>query len=152
MQILNFPYHEIKQKNENGKAYIYAHIRKKYVVSTPEEWVRQHLIHFLIEERNFPKTLIAIETSLRVNGLKKRTDLLVFDKKTRKVCLIAECKAPNIKISQAVFEQIARYNISLQTNFLIVTNGLKHYCCQINLKEKTYHFLNDIPFYEDVIK
>ena len=151
MQALNFPCYDIKQRHEKGKIYIYAHIRRKYVVATPEEWVRQHLIRFLIEERNFPKSLIAVETALTVNGLKRRTDLIVFDKKTRKVCLIAECKAPNVKISQSVFEQIARYNIRLQTNFLIVTNGLKHYCCQINLKEKTYHFLNDIPFYETVI-
>ena len=151
MQALNFPCYDIKQKYEQEKKYIYAHIRRKYVVATPEEWVRQHLIHFLIEERHFPKTLIAVETALTVNGLKRRTDLVVFDKKTRKVCLIVECKAPYIKISQSVFEQIAQYNISLQTKFLIVTNGLKHYCCKINLKEKSYHFLSDIPFYKDVI-
>ena len=104
MQALNFPYYDIKLKYENKKTYIYAHIRRKYVVATPEEWVRQHLIYFLIEERNFPKTLIATETALKVNGLKKRTDLIVIDKKTRKVCLIAECKAPNVKITQNVFE------------------------------------------------
>lgn len=116
------------------------------MVLTPEEWVRQHFVQFLIEEKNYPPTLIAIEKQVVVNNLKKRSDILVFDKEGNPD-IIVECKAPKIKITQATFDQIARYNSKLNANFLIVTNGLTHFYCKMDFKKETYVFLKEIPNY-----
>lgn len=147
MQRLNLPTYNFKIKNSQNKTLIFDKLRKKYVVLTPEEWVRQHFIHFLIEEKKYPVTLIAIEKQLIINNLKKRTDILIFNRKGNPEIII-ECKAPSIKISQDTFDQIARYNLKLKARFLIVTNGLSHFYCKMDFKNKTYHFLKEIPNYQ----
>lgn len=117
------------------------------MVLTPEEWVRQHFVQFLIEEKKYPDSLIAIEKQVIVNNLKKRSDILVFNTKGRPE-IIVECKAPKIKITQATFDQIARYNLKLKANFLIVTNGLEHFYCKMDFEKETYIFLKEIPNYK----
>ena len=117
------------------------------MVLTPEEWVRQHFVQFLIEEKKYPASLIALEKQLTINNRKKRTDILVFNNEG-KYDIIVECKAPQIKITQATFDQIARYNLKLKANFLIVTNGLDHFYCKMDFENETYLFLKDIPDYK----
>ena len=146
MQELNFPSYAFRLKSSENKTLIFDIIRKKYVVLTPEEWVRQHVILFLIEEKKYPISLIAVEKQLKINSLLKRTDVVVFNTKGTPEILI-ECKAPSVAISQATFDQIARYNLTAQSNYLMVTNGLDHYFCQIDVENETYVFLKDIPNY-----
>ena len=126
---------------------IFDKLRKKYIVLTPEEWVRQHFVYFLIEEKKYPVTLIALEKQLTINNLKKRSDILIFNT-NGKPEIIVECKAPSIKITQNTFDQIARYNLKLRANYLIVTNGLEHFYCKMDFKNETYIFLKDIPHYK----
>ena len=147
MQALNFPTYQFRIKSSENTNYIFDIIRKKYVVLTPEEWVRQHTVHFLIFEKNYPKSLIAVEKQLKVNNLVKRFDVLVFNKEGLPE-IIVECKSPNIKISQDTFDQIARYNLKLNANKLVVTNGIQHYFCKLDHKEKQYIFLEEIPNYK----
>jgi hypothetical protein len=146
MQKLNLPNYKFKLKSNENKTLIFDNLRKKYMILTPEEWVRQHFVQFLIEEKNYPPTLIAIEKQVVVNNLKKRSDILVFNKEGNPD-IIVECKAPKIKITQATFDQIARYNLKLSANFLIVTNGLTHFYCKMDFKKETYVFLKEIPNY-----
>ncbi len=147
---LNFPTYAIPTKTDaKGKIYIYDIIRKKHLVLTPEEWVRQHLVWFLIKARNYPKSLIALEMGLKVNGLAKRSDIVVYNKQG-KPRLLVECKAASIKISQDVFNQAARYNLTLKVPYLMVTNGLQHYCCKIDLAKKQVAYLPDIPYYHEL--
>ena len=148
MQTLNLPTYKFRIKSNENKLFIFDILRKKYVVLTPEEWVRQHFVHFLIEEKNYPISLIAIEKKLTINGLTKRTDILVFNT-NGEPHIIVECKAPSIKINQATFDQIARYNLKLQSHFLIVTNGLEHFYCCMDFKNECYIFLADIPAYNN---
>ena len=143
---LNLPKYAYKVKNRENKLYIFDNIRKKYVVLTPEEWVRQHFVNYLITDKNYPKSIIAIEKQLKFNDLVKRTDILVFDKQGLPD-IIVECKSPGIKISQETFDQIATYNLKLDANILIVTNGLQHYCCRLDHQNKRYIFLEEIPSY-----
>ena len=144
---LNLPSYSFKIKNKENKLYIFDIIRKKNIMLTPEEWVRQNFIHFLIKEKKYPKSLIAIEKQLIINNLTKRTDILIFDKNGLPN-IIVECKAPSVKISQDTFDQIARYNLKLNANYLIVTNGLQHFYCKIDHQLEKYHFLQDIPDYD----
>ncbi|CAI8170177.1 MAG: Uncharacterised protein [Polaribacter sp. SA4-10] len=115
---------------------------------TPEEWVRQHYIYFLIEEKGYPRSLIALEKQLVINNRKKRTDILIFNTSGNPQ-IIVECKAPSIKITQATFDQIARYNLKLKANYLIVTNGLDHYYCKMDFEKESYIFLTEIPNYKE---
>ncbi|MFQ3297469.1 MAG: hypothetical protein ACI921_001458 [Polaribacter sp.] len=147
MQNLNLPNYKFKLKSNENKTLIFDILRKKYMVLTPEEWVRQHFVHFLIEDKKYPTSLIALEKQLTINNRKKRTDILVFDKEG-KHDIIVECKAPHIKITQAAFDQIARYNLKLKAKYLIVTNGLDHFYCKMDFKNETYIFLKDIPEYK----
>jgi hypothetical protein len=117
------------------------------MVLTPEEWVRQHFVAFLMEEKKYPTSLIAIEKQLIINNRKKRTDILIFNSEG-KPDIIVECKAPKIKITQNTFDQIARYNLKLKANFLVVTNGLEHFYCKMDFENKSYIFLNEIPNYK----
>ncbi len=117
------------------------------MVLTPEEWVRQHYVSFLIDEKKYPVSLIALEKQLTINNRKKRTDILVFNKEGNHE-IIVECKAPSIKITQDTFDQIARYNLKLKANYLIVTNGLEHFYCRMDFEKETYIFLKDIPDYK----
>lgn len=146
MTNLNLPTYSFKIKSKENKLYIFDILRKKNVVLTPEEWVRQNFIQFLLQEKKYPKSLIAIEKQLKINNLIKRTDILVFAKNGLPNIII-ECKAPNIKISQDTFDQIARYNLKLNANYLIVTNGLQHYYCKMDHENSNYKFLNEIPNY-----
>ena len=147
MQKLNLPTYNFKLKSSENKTLIFDKLRKKYMVLTPEEWVRQHYVYFLIEEKKYPVSLIALEKQLTINNRKKRTDILVFNKEGNHE-IIVECKAPSIKITQDTFDQIARYNLKLKANYLIVTNGLEHFYCKMDFKNETYIFLKDIPDYK----
>tara|TARA_R110000822_G_scaffold303395_3_gene428035 strand:- start:361 stop:804 length:444 start_codon:yes stop_codon:yes gene_type:complete len=147
MQKLNLPHYKFRLKSNENKILIFDNLRKKYMVLTPEEWVRQHFVQFLIEEKKYPTSLIAIEKQLTINNRKKRTDILVFNKEGNHE-IIVECKAPKIKITQATFDQIARYNLKLKANYLIVTNGLDHFYCKMDFENETYIFLKDIPDYK----
>lgn len=128
---------------------IFDWVRKKWLVLTPEEWVRQHMVDYLNVELNYPKSLMAIETGLKLNGLDKRTDVLLHGTDGKPLLLI-ECKAPSIKISEKTFHQIARYNSVLKVPFLLVTNGLNHYCCQVNFETQSFSFLKEIPCFKDL--
>lgn len=114
------------------------------MVLTPEEWVRQHFVQFLIDEKKYPISLIALEKQLTINNRKKRTDILVFNA-SGKHEIIVECKAPSIKITQDTFDQIAKYNLKLKANYLIVTNGLEHFYCKMDFEKETYIFLKEVP-------
>lgn len=146
MQQLNLPTYKFRIKSTKNKYVIFDIIRKKYVSLTPEEWVRQHFIHYLIEEKKYPPSLMGIEKKLTINNLTKRTDILIFNSDGYPDVLV-ECKAPNITITQNSFDQIARYNLELKANFLIVTNGLKHFFCKMDFENEKYVFLENIPDY-----
>lgn len=147
MQALNFPKYSFRFKNSENKVSIFDSIRKKFVVLQPEEWVRQHCIQFLINEKGYPISLINIEKELTINSLKKRYDIVVFNSDGT-IHLIVECKAPKISINQNTFDQIARYNLELNATYLMVTNGLNHYYCQMDFELEKYQFLKDIPNYK----
>ena len=117
------------------------------MVLTPEEWVRQHFVYFLIEEKKYPISLIALEKQFTFNNRKKRTDILVFNTAGNPE-IIVECKAPSIKITQDTFDQIARYNLKLKATYLIVTNGLEHFYCKMDFENETYIFLKEVPYYK----
>ena len=144
LKILNLPDYDFRMRKSTNKIEIFDEFRKKFVILTPEEWVRQNLLKYLHIEKNVPKSLIAIEKGLTVNRLKKRTDILVYNSKgiTR---MIVECKAPEIKINQNTFEQIARYNMTLKVDYLLVSNGLNHYCCKIDFANQGFQFIDNIP-------
>ncbi|WP_335965370.1 type I restriction enzyme HsdR N-terminal domain-containing protein [Galbibacter sp. PAP.153] len=146
MQQLNFPAYTFRFKNSENKVHIFDSIRKKFVQLQPEEWVRQHVVAFLLNEKKYPVSLINVEKELKINSLKKRYDVLIFQPDGN-IHLIVECKAPNVKISQHTFDQIARYNLSLKATYLMVTNGLEHYYCQMDYENEKYIFLKDIPSY-----
>ncbi len=141
---LNLPKYKFRLSKKEAKIYIFDSIRKKNIFLSPEEWVRQHFVQFLINEQGYSKSLIAIEKEIKVNNLKKRFDILVFNSKGEHE-VIVECKAPTIKITQDTFDQIARYNLVLKAKFLIVTNGLDHYYCKMDFDNKKYIFLKDCP-------
>jgi len=144
MQVLNFPKYNFRFKNSENKVQIFDVIRKKFVTLQPEEWVRQHVIHYLIHEKNYPITLINVEKQLELNGLKKRYDIVVFNS-DGSIHLICECKAPKIIIDQSTFDQIAQYNLVLKASYLMVSNGLKHFYCKMDFEKEKYTFLTDIP-------
>lgn len=145
---LNLPQFELKIKEVEGKKYIFDSIRKNYYLLTPEEWVRQHFINFLIYNYKYPKSLIKIESGLRYNTLLKRSDIIVFDREAKPFLLI-ECKASDQKINQAVFDQASIYNMTIKAQYIAVTNGIKTYCCKIDQVNKKYEFISDIPTIPD---
>ncbi|SFN80316.1 Type I restriction enzyme R protein N terminus (HSDR_N) [Bizionia echini] len=146
MQALNFPKFSFRFKNSENKVSIFDPIRKKFVILQPEEWVRQNCLQVLLQEKKYPKSLINVEKELRVNDLKKRYDIVVYNP-DGSIHLIVECKAPSIPITQSTFDQIAQYNLTLNATYLMVTNGLNHYYCQMDFKAECYTFLKDIPDY-----
>lgn len=148
MRQLNLPAYSLSTKVLKGIRYVHDPIRKKYVQLTPEEWVRQHLVHFLINEKHVPKGLMAVEMKLEYNKMLKRSDIVVYARNGHPL-MIVECKAPTVPINQKVFEQIAMYNLSLQVPFLIVSNGMDHYCCRIDLHQKSFVFLQEFPDYRE---
>jgi len=143
MQI-QFPKYDFRFRNEGANAFIFDTVRKKYVTLTPEEWVRQHWIRYLIEEIKYPRSLIAIELPLKLNTLAKRCDIVLYGRNGSPQ-LIIECKSLNVKITQSVFDQIARYNLTLKVKFLIVSNGHEYFCCEIDFERGTYKFLESWP-------
>lgn len=144
MQMLNFPEYSFRFKNSENKLWIFDEIRKRFVVLSPEEWVRQNVIQYLIREKSYSKNLINVEKQLMLNNLSKRYDIVAYDR-DGKVILIVECKAPSVAIDQETFDQIARYNMNLQADFLMVTNGLNHYFCRMDYENQRYVFLRDLP-------
>ncbi len=144
MQQLAFPAYSFRIKNSENKATIFDVVRKKFIVLTPEEWVRQHVVHFLITDKKYPLSLINVEKVIKVNGTIKRYDVVVFNS-DGSIHLLVECKAPKIKITQQTFDQIARYNLTLKGNYQMVTNGLTHYYCQIDYDNEAYHFIPELP-------
>jgi type I site-specific restriction-modification system R (restriction) subunit len=143
---LNLPNYDFKIKTEQGLQQIFDPVRKKMVKLNPEEWVRQNLIQFLNKEKNFPISLMAVEKGLKVNSLTKRFDILCYGNNAKPLLLV-ECKAPSVKISQAAFDQISIYNLQFKVPFLLVSNGIDHYCCQLNYEKSNYTFLDEIPDY-----
>ena len=146
MQKLNFPTYSFRLKNRENKRFIFDDIRKKFVVLQPEEWVRQHCINYLVVLKNYPKTLINVEKELKINGLSKRYDIVIYNS-DGSIHLIVECKSPKININQETFDQIARYNLTLNATYLMVTNGINHYYCAMDFETERYNFLKDIPDY-----
>jgi len=149
MQLLNLPHYDLKTRVENDRTYIFDPFRSKYLVLTPEEHVRQHFAKYLIEELDFPASLMMSEHSLSLNKMKKRCDLIVFNTKGEAVVLV-ECKAPEVKIIQSVFDQVARYNLVFKVSYLMVTNGLKHYCCKIDFTSGAIEFLKKMPHFKEL--
>jgi hypothetical protein len=144
MQKLDFPEYSFKFKSKENKPAIFSILRKKYLVLTPEEWVRQHCVHFLISEKNYSKDLLNEERQIQVNGILKRYDIVSFSSNGT-IELIVECKAPSVNITQQTFDQIARYNMALKADYLMITNGINHYFCQMDYENETYIFLETLP-------
>ena len=150
MYELNLPKYGIKIANENGHLTIFDVLRRKYVALTPEEWVRQHFVHYLIGHKGYPQTLMANEIQLAIGNKKLRCDSVLYDR-SLKPRMIIEYKAPTANITQKVFDQITVYNILLHVDYLVVSNGIKHYCCQMDYDNQKYLFLEDIPDYQEII-
>ena len=149
MKSLNLPSSPFRISEINGKPFIFDLLRRKDVTLTPEEWVRQHFVRFLISARSFPPERMANEVSIHLNNTSKRCDTVVYDDFLTPLVII-EYKAPEVAITNDVFIQIARYNAALHVPFLMVSNGIQHYCCRINYQTMEYRFLDDIPVYSDI--
>lgn len=147
---LNLPDYEHRWRATQGAREIFDPVRKKFVVLTPEEWVRQNFLRYLMEEKKMPQSLIRVEMTISVNGLTKRSDIVVHNKQGLPLVAV-ECKAPSVRITQAAFEQLARYNLSLQVPYLIVTNGLQHFFCRFSEEQQVYLFLPEMPDYLELI-
>ena len=150
MYELNLPKYGIKIANENGHLTIFDVLRRKYVALTPEEWVRQHFVHYLIGHKGYPQTLMTNEIQLAIGNKKLRCDSVLYDR-SLKPRMIIEYKAPTVNITQKVFDQITVYNMLLHVDYLVVSNGIKHYCCQMDYDNQKYLFLEDIPDYQEII-
>lgn len=150
MKQLNLPEYKFRTiRNQSGKVKIFDEFRKKFLILTPEEWVRQNFLMYLTKEKKYPVSLIAIEKGIKVIGMQKRFDAVVHDRQGKPIVLI-EFKAPEIKIDQKVMEQLSRYNLNLSVDYLIASNGLTHYCCVINKKLGEIRFLENIPSFEEL--
>lgn len=149
MLSLNLPPYTTKIAVRDGKNSIWDIIRRKYVALTPEEWVRQHFVHFLVEHKGYPVSLLANEVALTLNGTSRRCDTVLYDR-TLSPRMIIEYKAPHIPITQKVFDQISRYNLVFRVDYLIVSNGLSHYCCRMDYDHQSYEFLKDVPEYREL--
>ena len=150
MITLNLPTFEYKLKEDNGRYLIFDILRKRYIALTPEKWVRQHFVNYLITYKGYPGGRIGNEISLDLNGRKRRCDTVIY-RQNGTPFVIIEYKAPHIPITQAVFDQIVRYNVALKVEYLIVSNGKMHYCCHVNYKDQSYLFLEDIPDYDSIL-
>ncbi|NPD44766.1 MULTISPECIES: type I restriction enzyme HsdR N-terminal domain-containing protein [unclassified Lentimicrobium] len=146
----NLPSKKLRLRQNEGKVEVFDVLRKKWLILTPEEEVRQLFVHYMMEEKKYPAGLLALEYSLKVNSLKRRADVVAFNHFGHPLLLV-ECKAPSVKIDQKVFDQIARYNLSMKVDYLIVTNGLEHFCCQLDFQNQKYYFLQDIPSYDEIV-
>lgn len=129
---------------------IFDIIRKKYVALTPEEWVRQHFINYLVNHRGYPPGLIGVEVMFRMNDLTRRVDIMVYNRIGNPL-LAVECKAPTVKLDRVVFDQIVEYNMKFRLNYILVTNGITHYGCHVDWEKRSYSFMENIPVYNDII-
>lgn len=144
MKKLNFPMFNLPTKSKENKNFIFDSIRKKWFILTPEEWVRQHCVQYLINNKGYPIGLIQVEKKLKVNQREKRYDIVCFNQ-VGKINLLVECKRPDVKITQRTFDQISQYNYALKSDLIMITNGLEHYYCKINFEDKKYFFLDKLP-------
>ena len=144
---LNLPQYEIKITEKDGKRMIFDFLRRKYVALTPEEWVRQHFTHYLIEHKGYPKGLLGNEIELQIGDKRLRCDSILYNKVAQPQMII-EYKAPTVPLQQKVFDQISAYNLLLRVDYLIISNGLQHCCCKMDYEHQKYVFLEDIPDYE----
>ena len=149
MEALNIQKTDLKIVTREGKQLVFDVLRRKYVSLTPEEWVRQQFVHFLVNGKGYPAACIGNEVSIRLGSTRKRCDTVVYGRHAEPL-MIVEYKAPGVEITQQVFEQISRYNIRLRVQWLVVSNGLQHYCCHIDYSSGTYRFVEDIPPYSDI--
>ena len=146
---LNLPNFDIKVKKTAEQLFVWDETRRKYITLTPEEWVRQHFVHFLVSEKGYKQELIANEVSIKLNETTKRCDTIIYDRQLTPL-MIVEYKAPTITITPKVFDQIVRYNMVLHVQYLTVSNGLRHFCCQINYETQSYRFLKEIPDAQEI--
>lgn len=150
MHVLNLPSFELRFREGSGNTTeVFDPVRKKFVKLTPEEWVRQHLLNYLIFHRHFPSGLIGVEVLLNYHDLRKRSDIVAFDRQGEPL-LVVECKAPTVALNQDVFYQIAMYNRALSGKYLVVSNGLVHYSCQIDTDHSIWRYLNEIPDFTQI--
>ena len=149
METLNLPKTDLKIVTKDGKQQVFDVLRRKYVALTPEEWVRQHFVHFLIQQKGYPAECIGNEVSITLGQTRKRCDTVVYGIHAEPTMII-EYKSPQTEISQQVFDQISRYNIKFHVRWLIVSNGLQHYCCQIDYESGNVLFVEDIPSYDNI--
>ncbi|HWZ14251.1 MAG TPA: type I restriction enzyme HsdR N-terminal domain-containing protein [Mucilaginibacter sp.] len=146
---LQLPPYPFKITEQNGQLTLFDVIRKKNIVITPEEWVRQHFVQYLIRQKHYPKTLIKLEGGHKLNGMPKRSDIVVYNPAGEKILLV-ECKAPSVAINQKVFDQVARYNMVHKVKLLVVSNGLQHYYCSIDFEKQAYQFIPDLPDFKQI--
>ena len=149
MHKLNLPEIRLRMEERQGKPFVFDEFRRRWVVLTPEEWVRQHFLHYLSGHKGFPRSLIAVEKKVDVNGLSQRFDLLVYDRKGQPL-LVGEFKAPAVLVSQQAFDQAVRYNSSLGARYVLVSNGLAHYICRLDFPAGKAEYLGDIPSYVEL--
>lgn len=146
---LNLPSFQIKLSGTKQRPAIYDILRRKHVALTPEEWVRQHFVHYMIEHKSYPASLMANEVSLKCGTKSLRADTVLYNRNLKPIMII-EYKAPDIAITRNVFDQISAYNLLLHVDYLIMSNGLQHYCCKMDYEQRSYTFLKDIPSYPDI--
>lgn len=146
---LNLPPFDINVKKADGKLSVFDKLRRRFVTLTPEEWVRQHFINYLIAEKGYSPSLIANEIQINLNNQKRRCDSVIYNRELSPIMII-EYKAPEVNITQEVFDQIVRYNIVLKVKYLIVSNGLRHYCCKMDYETQSFEYLSEIPSYKDL--
>jgi hypothetical protein len=151
METLNLPAYDLRVTEQKGKRVVYDPTRQTYVTLTPEEWVRQHFLQYLIQELDVPMGLVATEASFQFEGQTWRADIVAHDRQGNPLLLV-ECKAPSVSIGQDAFDQGARYNLVLDARYLVVTNGRAHYACRVDLNAGTYAFLDDLPSYEALLQ
>lgn len=148
---INLPQFSIKTRQVGGQTQVFDSIRKRYVALTPEEWVRQHFLNYLTKHKAYPAGLISVELPVTINGLQQRADIVVFNRKGLSL-MVVECKAPSVQITNETYAQAARYNLSLQAPLLVVTNGLNHFCSQIDLANRSFTSIQEIPAYDEAVR
>lgn len=150
LQKLNLPEYNFRFRQLESKAQIFDGFRKRYVALTPEEWVRQNFLMYLVTEKNYPSTLISVESALMLYSRRKRTDIVIYNNQGTAL-MIVECKAPQVPVDEKVFDQVVRYNMALQVRFMVLTNGINHFCCHIDYQNRSYRFLPEIPLFDRLV-
>ena len=143
---LNFPSYSFRTRTIEEKKEIFDEVRKSWIVLTPEELVRQHVLRWMTEVKKYPASLLAVEKTIEINGMKRRCDIVAYSRSGNPI-VVVECKAPDVKIDQDVFDQAARYNLKLNAKLFLLTNGINHYCCLLDHKMSAYRFLKELPVY-----